>query len=106
MAGFGGKRQGAGRKPGSVNKSKDEIKELLDKHVNFGEIIGKLVELANGVKVQRMTADGIQIYDEKPDSTAAKILLEYRYGKPIQQVAHSGEITEVIITKHIVPKRG
>ena len=101
----GGKKTG-GRKKGSLNKSKDEIKELLDSHVDFEEIIGKLVELVNGVSVSVMTDKGIKVYQDRPDAQAAKILLEYRFGKPQQKIEHSGELTEIVISKTVINKRG
>lgn len=94
-----------GRQKGSKNKSSDEIKDLLDSNVDFSEIIGKLVELANGVQVQIFTDKGVKVYQDRPDSAAAKILLEYRFGKPQQKIEHSGEVTEIVVSKTIFTKK-
>jgi hypothetical protein len=70
-----------------LNKSNRKIKEILDAHVNWDEIVEKLVELIRGVEVQKFDKKGKPvIYLEKPDVFAAKLLLEYRYGKPSQQI--------------------
>lgn len=99
----GGPREGSGRKSGSKNKATLEIKTLLDECVDFKELIGKLVELSNGVEVEGMGIDGEPtVYVKAPDTHAAKILMEYRFGKPHQSISHSGEITEIIISKKIV----
>lgn len=99
----GGPREGSGRKVGSKNKATLEIKDILDECVDFKELVGKLLELANGVSVLKKTVTGMElVYQNPPDSNAAKILMEYRFGKPQQSIAHSGEITEIIITKKIV----
>lgn len=103
MAGTGGARPGAGRKPGQLSKSNAQIKEILDKRVDWNNIVDKLIELVNGVEVQKFGPNGVPvIYSEKPDTGAAKILLEYGFGKPHQSISHSGEITEIIISKKIV----
>jgi hypothetical protein len=54
-----------GRPRGSRNKSTAEIRDLLDKHVSFDDLVAKLYALAR-----------------KGNVKAAEILLEYRYGKP------------------------
>lgn len=77
----GGVREGAGRKKGGRNKATQEIKDLLDEHVDFAEIVGKLSELAMGVLVERDTMAGKVIYKEPPNIAASKILMEYQYGK-------------------------
>lgn len=100
----GGKKTG-GRVKGSVNKSKDEIKELLDANVDWSVLVGKLVELSNGVSIVKINEKGQQIvYQNPPDSTASKILLEYRYGKPQQKVELSGQVTEIVVSKTIIKK--
>lgn len=73
-AGGGGKRKGAGRPVGSVNKSTLYIKEILDKSVDFAEIARKMYELAIGLG------------GKPPDPVAARLLFEYRFGKPHQSM--------------------
>lgn len=82
----GGKREGAGRKHGVRNKSTMQVKDLLDKCVDFEVVVGKLYELAQGVEVEKYVKDENVVYSEKPDAFAAKVLLEYRFGKPQQSV--------------------
>lgn len=69
---------------GRPNKSTQDIKRLLDKRVDYNLIIDKLVELVKGVTISKTIRGQQVIYEEKPDSFAAKILLEYRFGKPPQ----------------------
>jgi len=76
-------KRGGSRK-GKPNKSTQDIKKLLDERVDFGIVIDKLMELVNGVQVQKVNGGQIRIYTDKPDSFAAKILLEYRFGKAPQ----------------------
>ena len=83
-----GKKFG-GRKAGTPNKSKLEIRELLDLSVDFASIVGKLYELSQGVAV-KVKGKAI-VYDVAPDPTAAKILLEYRYGRPRQRLELNDE---------------
>lgn len=76
-----GKKTG-GRTRGVKNKSCSEIKTLLDSNVDFNLVVKKLFELTQGVKVQK----GEGYYLMPPDAQAAKILLEYRFGKAMQQM--------------------
>lgn len=69
MAGTGGRREGAGRKKGQLNKSKLEVKELLEQIIDFEQIFIKLGELS---------MDG--------NPVAARLLCEYRYGKAPQSI--------------------
>lgn len=80
-----------GREKGVLNKNSNGIKELLDSRVDFNLIIDKLIELVVGVEVQTFNSNGQPvIYSKPPDSQAAKILLEYRFGKPTQSVDFGG----------------
>ncbi len=89
-----GKKTG-GRKPGSKNKETLQLKEILDSTVDFSVVAQKLYELTQGVTVQKETQDGPRIYEEKPDAYAARTLIEFRYGKPKQQIEqhNTGEMT-------------
>jgi len=98
-----GKKTG-GRKKSSLNKSTLEIKSIIDKCVDFNEVVNKLYELTQGIKVQKKIDGTPIIYEKEPDSNASKILLEYRFGKPKQSIEHSGEITEVNINKTIITR--
>ncbi len=81
-----GRKTGGGSRKGIPNKSTQEIKELLDQKVDFGLVISKLFELSQGVEVEKYGSKESVVYCEKPDAFAAKILLEYRYGKPLQRI--------------------
>lgn len=71
MAGTGGKRVGAGRKKGSVNKATANVKALAQKHAP--EAIKKLNELMTGKDVPAAT-----------QRAAANDILDRAYGKPTQ----------------------
>ena len=98
----GGKREGAGRPAGGVNRATQEIKNIIDESVDFYEVIGKIMELVKGVSVVQNTPDGPIVYERPPDSNAAKLLLEYRFGKPKQQMDVSIDTLEPTII-NIVP---
>lgn len=90
-----GHKTGGGSRKGIPNKSTQEIKELLDEQVNFGLVISKLFELSQGVEVEKYSSKESVVYSEKPDVLAAKILLEYRYGKPVQRIDQTSSVTEI-----------
>ena len=73
MAGTGGKRVGAGRKKGSVNKATANVKALAQKHAP--EAIKKLNELKTGKDVPAAT-----------QRAAANDILDRAYGKPTQAI--------------------
>lgn len=58
-----------GRIPGSKNKSTSNVKELIDRHGDMGTVIMVLFRLAS-----------------EGDSRAARILMEYYFGKPTQSI--------------------
>lgn len=73
MAGTGGKRAGAGRKPGQKNKATAEIKALAQKHAP--DALKKLFDLMGDKDVPAAT-----------QRAAANDLLDRGYGKPAQAV--------------------
>lgn len=100
-----GKREKTGgRKEGTPNKSTNEVKELLDKHIDFELVVKKLLELVEGVEVRERVGKQLVTYTKPPDSYAAKILLEYRFGKPHQSIQVNAQITEVSISKEVISK--
>jgi hypothetical protein len=76
MAGTGGKRPGAGRKPGAVNKTTLELREAAQKH--GPEMLEELARLAKNAE------------SEAARVAAANSILDRAYGKPKQAVEHSG----------------
>jgi hypothetical protein len=96
MARKGGKREKAGRKKGIPNKSTQEIKEILSKEVDFAVVARKMFELVKGVTVREADGKGgVNVYEKEPNVAAARLLLEYGFGKPKEQidVNHSGGVT-------------
>jgi hypothetical protein len=80
-------RKTGGRKPGTPNKSKEEVRFLIDrvakKHGGMATVVARLFELVEGVEVEKTDKKGeTAIYSQPPDAFAAKILMEYRFGKP------------------------
>lgn len=59
-----GVKTGGGSRKGKPNKSTVVIREILDRCVDWDEVIGELVKLA------------------KSNPMAMRMLLEYRFGKP------------------------
>lgn len=81
----GSKKTGGGSRKGKPNKATQDIKDILNNVVDFNIVVGKLYELTNGITVMEHDSKGNpNIYDKQPDSAAAKILLEYGFGKPKQ----------------------
>jgi hypothetical protein len=105
-----GKKTGGGSRKGKRNKSTEEIKELLDSRVDFEVVVEKLYELVQGVTVKKASPSGAPIiYTEKPDVSAAKILIEYRYGKPLQRTELTGKDGDELIKQPVInllPKNG
>ena len=84
---MGGKRPGAGRPKGTVNKNKREIVEVINKVIPAKERIGLLAELARGITVSEEQKRGEpKVYTKPPDCFALKILEEYASGKPPQSI--------------------
>ena len=77
MAGTGGPRPGAGRKPGSVNETTKLIREAAQKH--GPDMIDELVRLA-----KQSESDAARV-------AAANAVLDRGYGRPKQSLEHVGE---------------
>lgn len=96
-----GKKTGGGSRKGKRNKSTQELKEILEREVDFAVVIRKLLELVEGVEVQEDSKDGkggTFIYTKEPSVPAAKLLLEYGFGKPKEylDVTSDGEKIELV----------
>jgi len=76
----GGRREGAGRKVGSTNKSTLELRELLDAVFAKVDPVQKLADLLS------------KPMDSGTEARVLLRLLEYRYGQPQQNVNLSGSV--------------
>jgi hypothetical protein len=94
MAGYGGARPGAGRKRKSekysqpIAAAEDRIADRLP------ALVDHMMELAAGVTVREMTADGPKVYTRPPDRQANEYLINRILGKPVEAVEqeNSGEM--------------
>jgi uncharacterized protein (DUF885 family) len=96
MAGTGGKRAGAGRKPGQKNKATAEIKALAQKHAP--EAIKKLIELMKDKETPAAT-----------QRAAANDILDRGYGKPAQAIENTDGtklFPDTIKITYVSPKSG
>lgn len=91
----GGSRPGAGRKA-KADKYKQPIaraeKQIVDR---LPDLIGYMLELAQGVTVQEIDKDGgVNIYSRPPDRAANEYLINRIMGKPTErhETEHSGKI--------------
>lgn len=76
MAQHGGKRAGAGRKPGAVSKAKRELADMAkDKAARALEVLAEIMEGSE--------SDSARV-------TAANSILDRGYGRPFQALHHSG----------------
>lgn len=78
MAQVGGKRPGAGRKPGKVSQAKRELAEMAKDHAEAA--LQTLVDVASNAKAS-----------ESARVSAAVAILDRGYGKPFQAVQLSGD---------------
>lgn len=95
MAQVGGKRPGAGRKPGAVSKAKRELAAMAKEHAEMA--LGVLVKVA-----QSGESDAARV-------SAATAILDRGYGKPFQAVQITGDPDAPVHTvQHVIidpPKR-
>lgn len=84
MAGTGGKRKGAGRKP---KADEQKIRDLISPYIPGA--IQKVVEIMNSAKQSR------------DQLAAAKLLIEYQFGKPKQEtdITSGGEKISIPISE-------
>lgn len=85
----GGARPGAGRKP-KAEKYERQInsaeKKIADK---LPFLVDKLLELSEGVLVEKAGPTGRVIYQQPPDRAAAQYLLDRIMGKPTEHKEHT-----------------
>lgn len=95
MAQVGGKRPGAGRKPGAVSKAKRELAEMAKEHAAMA-----LEVLVNVAKAGESDAARV---------SAATAILDRGYGRPFQAMQISGDPDAPVQAVHHViidpPKR-
>jgi hypothetical protein len=77
MAQVGGKRPGAGRKPGAVSKAKRELAEMAKGHAERA-----LQVLAN--IMEKGESDAARV-------SAANAILDRGYGRPVQAMQHGSD---------------
>lgn len=77
MAQRGGKRPGAGRRPGRVSKAKRQLSEMAKEHAEAA--LGTLAE----IHADRQAPHAARV-------SAATAILDRAYGKPSQSHEHSG----------------
>lgn len=77
MAQHGGKRPGAGRKPGAVSKAKRELAAIAKEHAE--DALAVLVEIMRNGE------------NEAARISAANAVLDRGYGKPMQAMTHGGD---------------
>jgi|WetSurMetagenome_2_1015567.scaffolds.fasta_scaffold802996_2 hypothetical protein len=102
-----GKKTGGGSRKGKPNKSKSEVRELIDtvlKEKGGSKwIFEKLVELGEGIEMGEFKDGETRVYSREPNVIALKTLAEYGFGKPAQIVKFGEdndiESVEVIIKK-------
>ena len=90
MAGRGGARPGAGRKPAGVKRalyaSPIQIAEAkISERLPW--LVDQLLILAEGVEIQKTDAKGHKrIWSEPPDRAAIEYLMDRVMGKPVQPI--------------------
>ena len=113
MAGKGGRRPGAGRKPNAVRRlihatpiqlAEAKIAEKLP------WLVDKLMELAEGVSLEKLTRDGTTalVYQQSPDRQAIEYLIDRVLGKPIDRTeqGNPGEFKQGYVIRLIRADEG
>lgn len=96
MAGKGGRRVGAGRKPKALKRVifATPIQAAEGKIIDrLPWLLDKLFELSEGVYEEKTVGDGVVlVYKQPPDRQSCTYLIDRVLGKAMQPVDHSGEI--------------
>jgi len=100
-----GKKTGGGSRKGVPNKSRDEVRELIDRVGKpFGGmemVFKRLFELADGITLQETDKKGeARIYTRAPSELAIKELNDRRYGKSAQPVSANVRGTITVVVKN------
>lgn len=99
----GGQRPGAGRPRKrdvhgtAIVQAEKQIRDRLP------ELIGRMLELANGITVQETDKDGgVNVYTRPPDYKAGAYLIDRIMGKPTERREDSGGATLNITAKELM----
>jgi hypothetical protein len=80
----GGKRTGSGRPKGSLNRSRDEVRAIIESVIPLKEQFQLLAELSRGIWMEDKITH--KVYREQPNVKALIALVEHTIGKPAQAV--------------------
>jgi hypothetical protein len=76
------------RKRGPLRSTKEIRNKLKNYDDQFDELIQALFDAAKGLKLT--DDEGENVYVSRPDTKAAQVLMEYRYGKPPKDDLNEG----------------
>ena len=94
-----GAKKGESRRKGKPNKSTIEIRKIIDANVDFAVVVQKMFGLVNGITVEGTNEKGeTYLIDREPNTTAARILFEYRFGKP-REIKEDEDLTREEIAR-------
>lgn len=89
-----GSKKTGGRTKGARNKITHELRTILFEEVDFRVVVQKVYELVKGVKIQtNQPQAGNPIYEKPPNHHAARLLLEYGYGKVTQHIQMDASVS-------------
>lgn len=100
MAGTGGRRPGAGRKPKAEKYARpiNDAEQKIADHLPL--IVDALLRLAQGVYVEDYNpiTDRKVVYQKPPDRAAAEYLMDRLMGKPtqVQDIAMQSEVAHKV----------
>jgi len=107
-SGSGGVRPGAGR-PRKADKYQRQIADGESRIADrLPFLIDRMFELAEGIEVESIDAEGERrIYSRPPDRDAIKYLMDRVMGKPTERVEaeHSGSVSLNIPIKEVIVRR-
>ena len=109
MAGKGGARPGAGRKPKGIKRVtySSPIKVAEAKIASkLPWLVDKLIELVEGVEIERVDRQGQRrIYSQPPDRQAAEYLIDRILGKAVQPIDVHQQVDEIAADFGVEPER-
>lgn len=105
MAGTGGARPGAGRKPRAEKFARPIAaaeKKIADR---LPWLIDKEFELAEGVLIEEQTLVGPIVYQKPPDRQAIEYLINRVMGKPTERHEHDIDSEIADLLAELAPRR-